>query len=118
MKDLVSVIIPVYNVKEYLKTCLDSVRKQSYDNLQIILVNDGSTDGSDLICDETSKNDERIVVIHGANTGLSKARNTGLDVATGKFVCFLDSDDWLDSDYIEKLLSLAETHNADISVCD
>lgn len=117
MKDLVSVIIPVYNVRKYLRSCIDSVRKQTYAELQIILVDDGSSDGSERICDEAAEEDERIIVIHRSNGGLSSARNTGIDVAEGRFICFLDSDDWLDERYIEKLYGLAIDRDADISVC-
>jgi glycosyltransferase involved in cell wall biosynthesis len=118
MSDLVSVIIPVYNVRDYLHKCIDSVKTQTYTNLQIILVDDGSADGSGEICDEAATRDQRITVIHQANGGLSAARNKGLETATGKYVCFLDGDDWFDNRFVEELLNLAETRNADITVCD
>ncbi len=117
MSDLVSVIIPVYNVRDYLHKCIDSVKTQTYTNLQIILVDDGSADGSGEICDEAATRDQRITVIHQANGGLSAARNKGLETATGKYVCFLDGDDWFDEKFTEELLNIAETRNADIAVC-
>ena len=92
---LISVIIPVYNVEEYLHECVDSVINQTYKNLQIILVDDGSTDSSGKICDEYAENDKRITVVHQKNGGLSVARNTGLSNAHGDYVYFLDSDDYI-----------------------
>lgn len=106
----ISVIIPIYNVEEYLEDCLQSVFKQSLDGIEVILVDDGSTDGSGKICD---KYIERAVVIHKSNGGLSSARNAGLKVATGKYVFFLDSDDWLEEDCLERLYRLGEEHNVD-----
>ena len=117
MNDLVSVVIPVYNVREYLRTCIDSVRRQTYKDLQIILVDDGSTDGSDIICDEAVKEDRRIKVIHRSNGGLSAARNTGIEAADGDYICFIDSDDWISDNFVERLYELAETQNADVAVC-
>jgi len=96
MNEKISVIIPVYNVASYLNQCLDSVINQTYTNLEIIVVDDGSTDKSGDICDEYAKKDKRIKVIHQTNGGLSSARNTGMDIATGYFLAFVDSDDWLD----------------------
>ncbi len=100
IKDLVSVIVPVFNVERYLKSCLNSILNQTYSNIEIILVNDGSKDCSGAICDEYAKNDSRIKVIHKENGGVSKARNTGLDIAQGEFVTFIDGDDTVDPDYI------------------
>lgn len=105
MNELVSVIIPIYNVEKYLTRCLESVIKQTYKNLEIILVNDGSTDNSKYICDKYSKSDGRIVLINKINGGLSSARNSGLDIMKGEYFTFLDSDDWIAKDYIEKLVS-------------
>ncbi len=102
---LVSVIVPVYNVEPYLRECLDSIVNQSYNNLEIILVDDGSTDDSGRICDDYSTSDTRIQVIHQQNGGLSVARNTGLINATGRYIYFLDSDDWIDNDMIEVLVN-------------
>lgn len=103
---VVSVIIPVYNVEEYLRECLDSVINQTYQNLEIILINDGSTDASLKICQEYVAIDERIKLIDKPNGGLSSARNAGLDIATGEFVSFIDSDDWVELDYYASLLPL------------
>ncbi len=114
---LISVIIPVYNVELFIHNCLDSVIDQTYSNLQIILVNDGSTDRSGLICDEYAANDNRIKVIHKKNAGLSAARNSGLDFAKGEFITFLDSDDYIDKDMYETLIRDAVTYDCDISIC-
>lgn len=108
-KELISVIIPVYGVEKYLSKCLDSVIKQTYTNLEIILVDDGSTDSSGQICDKYSENDNRIRVIHKENGGLSDARNCGLKNAYGKYVTFVDSDDYLELDYVEYLHSLIKS---------
>lgn len=113
----ISVIVPVYNVEKYLPKCIDSIIDQTYGKLDIILVNDGSSDGSSQICDEYAKKDRRIRVIHKNNGGLSSARNAGLDVANGQFIAFLDSDDWIEPEMYEVLLNLSITYNADISSC-
>lgn len=119
MKDniLVSIIVPVYNVKKYLSSCIDSILRQTYKNLQIILIDDGSTDESGVICDEYAKRDSRITVIHKINGGLSDARNVGIDNANGEYICFIDSDDFVRQTYIEDLLTAVLKHDADISVC-
>jgi glycosyltransferase involved in cell wall biosynthesis len=117
IKPKISVIIPVYNVENYLCKCIDSVLQQTYSNIEIILIDDGSDDGSGIICDEYAKQDSRIVVIHQENSGLSSARNTGLDHATGDWIAFLDSDDWIQPEMYEILFHLAEDYNADISSC-
>lgn len=113
-----SIIIPVYNVENYLKTCLDAVTHQRFQDFEVILVNDGSTDGSPAICDEAAKQDERIHVLHQKNGGLSAARNAGLDLAKGEWIGFLDSDDYPLPDMYEKLLDAAEKNRADIAVCN
>lgn len=95
MHPKVSVIVPVYNVEDYLERCLDSIIYQTYRNLEIILVNDGSTDSSGKICDEYAQNDNRIIVIHKENQGVSIARNTGMDICTGEYLAFVDSDDYI-----------------------
>ena len=118
MKDLVSIIIPVYNVEKYLDKCIQSVLQQTYDNLEIILVDDGSTDLSGEMCDKYSKMDSRIIVIHKKNGGLSSARNTALDIMKGNFVFFLDSDDYVDKYLIEYLLEDIYKYNADIAECN
>ena len=112
---LISVIVPVYNVEQYLLRCLDSIASQTYQNLEAILVDDGSTDCSGLICDEYCLKDSRFRVIHQENRWLSGARNTGLDAAKGEFVCFVDSDDYVSPYYIETLLDGLST-GADLSV--
>ncbi len=113
---MVSVIIPVYNTKKYLRKCVDSVLAQTYDNLEIILVDDGSTDDTGALCDEIAKGFNNIMVIHKENGGLSDARNAGMAVATGEYTCFLDSDDWMDEDCLEESLNEAKNENTDIVV--
>ena len=107
----ISVIIPVYGVEKYLDKCVESVASQTYKNLEIILVDDGSPDNCPAICDEWAKKDSRIVVVHKENGGLSSARNAGIDVATGEYVGFVDSDDYISQDMYEKLLSLCKEKN-------
>ena len=116
-KEKISVIIPVYNVEKYLKRCLDSVINQTYKNLEIILVDDGSTDNSGKICDEYAEKDKRIIVIHKENGGLSDARNKGLDICTGDYIGFIDSDDWVTKNYFEILLEKITCDCSDISCC-
>ena len=96
MNSLISIIVPVYNVEKYLNECIDSIIAQTYSNIEIILVNDGSTDASGKICDEYAEKDGRIKVIHQVNAGLSAARNAGMAVATGEYLYFVDSDDYVD----------------------
>lgn len=116
MNDLISVVIPVYNVAKFLRKCLNSVLKQSYRNLEIILVDDGSTDGSSLICDEYQLKDPRFKVIHKKNEGLGLSRNAGLQQVHGKYVIFLDSDDYLGPNNIERLYSEVKTNNVDMVI--
>lgn len=117
-KALVSIVVPIYKVEDYLNKSIDSIINQSYKNLEIILVDDGSPDNCGRICDEYAKKNNKIKVIHKENGGLSDARNYGLKAATGDYICFIDSDDYIDKYYIEKLLhSIIET-DSDISVCD
>lgn len=118
IKDTVSVIIPIYNVELYLRRCLDSVLAQTYQNLEIILVDDGSPDRCGEICDEYAKADSRVRVIHQTNQGLSAARNAGIDVATGSFLAFIDSDDYVEERMIEVLLDNLRTYQAQISSCE
>ncbi|PWK93828.1 glycosyltransferase involved in cell wall biosynthesis [Hallerella porci] len=115
---LVSIIVPIYKVEPYLRRCLDSIVKQTYTNLEIILVDDGSPDGCPQICDEYAAKDKRIVVIHKENGGLSDARNAGLDICKGEYISFVDSDDWVSENYIEVMLNIAIKENADISICN
>lgn len=115
MQDLISIIIPVYNVNPYLHDCLKSVMNQTYKNLEILLIDDGSTDGSAEICDEYAKKDLRIKVIHKANGGVSSARNVGIDNTSGKYILFVDADDTVSISYVENLIyPLYE--NVDISI--
>jgi len=102
--DLISVIVPVYNVAEYLNTCISSIINQTYPNLEILLIDDGSTDSSGQLCDAWEKKDGRIQVIHKENGGLSDARNTGLKAASGEWIIFVDSDDFIYPTLIEKRL--------------
>ena len=112
----VSIIVPVYNVEKYLKRCLDSLVNQTLKDIEIICINDGSTDGSLTILNEYVRNDDRIVVINQENSGVSVARNNGIDVAKGEYVGFVDSDDWVSEDYFEKLYNFAIQNNAEIAV--
>lgn len=113
----ISIIIPVYNVKPYLERCLESVIKQTYGNLEIIIVDDGSNDGGELICDEYGMKYKNTKVIHQQNQGLSAARNAGLELATGNWIAFLDSDDWIHPQMYEILLAVALKTNTQISSC-
>lgn len=103
MNELISVVIPIYNVENYIDKCIETVIKQTYKNIEIILVDDGSTDNSGYKCEEWKKKDNRIVVLHKENGGLSSARNAGIDVAKGKYISFIDSDDYVDYSMIEIL---------------
>jgi glycosyltransferase involved in cell wall biosynthesis len=114
MLSKVSVVIPLYKVEKYLKRCLDTIINQSYTNLEIILVNDGSPDDCGTIAENYAKNDHRIKVIHQKNGGLSDARNTGMKHATGEFTLFVDSDDWLDICMIEQLVNASIVYKADV----
>ena len=114
----ISVIVPVYNAERFLKKCVDSVRNQSFSDLEIILVDDGSLDHSPEICDRLAEEDSRIRVIHQKNGGVSRARNTGLEAASGEYVIFLDSDDYIDSCMYEKMIRRAEEFDCDMVMCD
>ncbi|WP_214830354.1 glycosyltransferase [Exiguobacterium sp. s56] len=118
MNDLISVIVPVYNVEKYLRKCVESIVNQTYTNLEIILVNDGSSDSSALICDMVAEEDSRIKVIHQKNGGLSAARNAGLNISNGKYVSFIDSDDYLEAVFYEMLFRLMRKYNSDIVQCN
>lgn len=111
--DKVTVIIPIYNVEKYLKEAIESTINQTHSNIEIILVDDGSTDNSGIICDEFAKKDTRIKVIHKTNGGLSDARNAGLDATTGKYIMFLDSDDFLELDAVENMYKEITEKDAD-----
>ena len=114
---MISVIVPVYNVQDYLPRCIDSILSQSYKDIEIILVDDGSPDDCGRICDEYSQKDSRIVVVHKVNGGLSSARNAGLDIAKGEYISFVDSDDWLDNHFIENLHNALISTDAQMSAC-
>lgn len=117
MKELVSVIVPVYNIERYLARCIDSILNQTYGELEVILVDDGSKDNSGKICDEYAKRDARVKVIHKENEGQAIARNKALDIMAGSWVVFVDSDDYLRTDAIEVMLLSAKEAGADISLC-
>ena len=116
MTEKITVIVPVYNVEDYLDKCLDSVIKQTYKNIEIIVVNDGSTDNSGEICQEYAQKDNRIIYVEQENGGLSDARNAGLERMTGSYVTFVDSDDWIEQDYVEVLYNKLTEYQADVSV--
>ncbi len=109
---LISVIVPVYNVEEYLSRCVDSILAQTYRNLEVILVDDGTKDASDKICDDYAAKDPRVRVIHKQNGGLSSARNAGIDIARGEYLGFVDSDDWIEPGMYEHMLALAKKYDA------
>lgn len=115
--DLISVIVAVYNIEAYLEKCVRSIREQTYRNLQIILVDDGSTDGCPGLCDRLAGEDDRIQVIHKENGGLSDARNAGTGQALGSYIAFVDGDDWIEKDMYEGLLSAARQFDAPLAVC-
>ena len=110
MQTLISVIVPVYNVAPYLRQCVDSILSQSYTNLEVLLIDDGSTDESGAICDEYAQQDSRVKVIHKSNGGLSSARNVGLSLASGEWIGFVDSDDWLDTNIYQKCIDELERY--------
>lgn len=113
---MISVIVPIYNVENYLRRCLDSILAQSYKDYELILVDDGSTDNSGKICDEYAKKNKKIIVIHKPNGGLSDARNTGIKKAKGEFITYVDSDDWIHKDFLKNLYEIISINNADMAV--
>lgn len=117
MEEKISVIIPIYQVEKFLKKCIDTVREQTYQNLEIILVDDGSKDNCPQICDEYAKEDARIRVIHKENGGLSDARNVGIENATGEYLFFVDSDDWIEKETLAHLYAILIENQADIVEC-
>lgn len=114
MKKLVSIIVPVFNVEKYLRQCLDSILGQTFNQFEVIIVNDGSTDNSGAICQEYEARDNRIVYLEKENEGVSEARNLGLDFATSEYIIFIDSDDWIEPTYVEVLYEKIEEYQADI----
>lgn len=115
---MVSIIVPVYNVSSYLNRCLNSLLEQTFKEIQVILIDDGSTDDSGKICDSFAKKDSRFRVIHQQNSGLSAARNSGLSLATGEYVIFVDGDDYVEKEYVEKLNLKAADTDSDIVICN
>lgn len=116
-KDLISIIVPVYNMEQYLERCMNSIWQQTYTNLEIILVDDGSTDQSPQMCDEYARKDTRIKVVHKQNGGLSDARNAGLAIASGAYIGYVDSDDWIEPDMYEKMHEACIEHDAQVAIC-
>ena len=116
LQPLISVIVPCYNVEEYLPKCIESILNQTYRNLEILLVDDGSPDNCGRICDEYAAKDSRIRIIHKKNGGLSDARNAALDVMTGEYVTFIDSDDYVSDDYVEYLYKIIKESGVKLSV--
>ena len=117
MVSLISIVIPVYNVENLLDKCLYTVTNQTYNALEIILIDDGSTDNSGKICDEWAKKDSRIRVLHKNNEGVPKARNDAFKIAKGDFIGFVDPDDWIEEDMYEVLLLTLKKYSADIAIC-
>lgn len=115
--ELISVIVAAYNIAPYLERGVNSILNQTYRNLEIILVDDGSTDGGGEICDRLAGKDDRLIVIHKENRGLADTRNVGMDIAKGSFIGFVDGDDWIDADMYERMLGAALEHQADMAVC-
>ena len=113
----ISIVVPIYNVKDYLEECVESIKNQTYEDYELILVDDGSTDGCGEIVDRLADSDERIIAIHKANGGLSDARNAGIKIAKGEYITFIDSDDGIEVDYLEKMVALADTTGKDIVQC-
>lgn len=118
MGEKVSIIVPIYKVEKYLNKCIDSIVNQTYNNLEIILVDDGSPDNCPKICDEYAKKDNRIKVVHKQNKGVSSARNTGLDISTGDYIMFIDGDDYIELNMIECMLKNMFDNNVDIVICN
>ena len=114
----ISVIVPIYKVEEYLRRCVDSILVQTFTDFELFLVDDGSPDNCGAMCDEYASKDSRIRVIHKKNGGLSDARNAALDMMTGEYVTFIDSDDWVESNHLESMLTALEKHGADMAICN
>ena len=114
MIDKVSIIVPVYNIENYIRVCVESILAQTYESFELILVDDGSKDNSGILCDEYAAIDSRVKVIHKENGGVSSARNTGLQQAKGKWIMYVDGDDWIEPDMIESLIETAKATEADL----
>ena len=117
MDPIISIIVPIYNVGKYLPKCIESILNQTFKNFELILVNDGSTDNSGVVCDDYAKKDTRIKIVHKSNGGVSSARNAGLYVAKGEYIGFVDPDDYIDKNMYEKLYRLCIDNNSDIAIC-
>lgn len=115
--ELISIIVPVYNVEEYIEQALDSLINQTYKNIEIIIIDDGSTDNSAIICERYAEEDKRIVVIHTANNGVAIARNLGINLAKGEYIGFVDPDDYINLEMFEKLYGALKECKADIACC-
>lgn len=113
MNPLVSVVVPAYNIEKYIQKCAESILKQTYKNIELIIVNDGSTDNTGAVCDEIAKNDSRVVVVHKPNGGVSSARNTALDVAKGDYISIIDGDDWIEETLYEDAINAMNENNVD-----
>lgn len=119
VKDVkLSIIVPVYKVEKYLRKCIDSILEQSFENFELLLIDDGSPDNCPMICDEYAQKDSRIKVIHQENSGVSRARNRGLEMAAGQWIGFVDSDDYIEKTAYEQLIENAEMHNCDVAIMD
>ena len=114
----ISIIVPVYQAEKYILKCIESIVNQTYNNLEIILIDDGSTDHSGEICDRCGESDKRIVVVHNKNKGVSAARNCGLGIATGDYITFVDSDDFLEPQMYSEMMQVAEKYSCDVVMCD
>lgn len=117
METLITIVVPIYKVEQYINKCIDSIINQTYTNLEILLVDDGSPDNCGKICDDYAEKDSRIHIIHKKNGGLSDARNAGIEIAKGEYITFIDSDDYVEDDYIEYLFGLIKEFNSFIAVC-
>ncbi len=118
MNSKISVIVPVYNSELYLEECIESVLNQTYDNFELILINDGSSDNSKYICDKYEKKDNRVRVKHICNSGVSVARNIGISISTGDYIVFVDSDDYINPDMLKELYNYINKYNTDMVICD
>ena len=117
MNSLVSVIVPIYNVEKYLERCISSILEQSYNNIEVILVDDGSNDGCPIICDKFERKDARVKVVHKPNGGLSSARNAGLEQMKGEYITFIDSDDWVEVNFVERMVEAISKSKVDVVQC-
>ena len=114
---MISIIVPIYNVEKYLSKCIDSILAQTYNDIEVILVDDGSPDNCPMICDEYAQKDNRVIVIHQKNAGVSAARNAGLKAAHGEYIGFVDPDDWISSSMYQEMITALERENADLAIC-